>query len=141
MSMERSLVPHQWKPEEISGNQMVSQRDIGGVCIAPKPHELPTSVVSKMAFAGALNECLRHDGRSDEVIAKEIHISKGYMSKLLRAVWAAQVKRLVLFMRETNCIAPLQWIAHQVGCDVVVRSAQQARIARLEAELAEARRA
>lgn len=134
-----SVSPGQWKREETTGNDVVAQRDFGGV-IEAELHAVPAAILARLTLNGALNECLRHDGRSDEAIAARLHICKGYMSKLLRCVWEAQIKRLIRFMRETRCIAPLQVIAREVGCDVVQRTAQQARIAQLEAALADERR-
>ena len=97
---------------------MASQRDIGGVALVRDMHMVEAHLVARCSFAGALNECLRHDGRDDHAIATAIHVSKGYMSKLLRCVWSAQSGRLVAFMRETRCLAPLQWMADQVGCEL-----------------------
>lgn len=75
-----------------------------------------------------IHECLRYDGRSDELIAKVLQVSKGYMSKLARGVFARHMRLLVALMRSTHSIVPLQWLAHQVGCEVVVRSARQQQV-------------
>jgi hypothetical protein len=40
-------------------------------------------------------------------------------------------------MQRTRCIAPLQWIALQVGCDVVVRAPIETELVRLRRENAE----
>jgi len=48
---------------------------------------------------------------------------------------SALALRVVRFMRITGSLAPLQWIADQMGCDVVVRDVSTARIRALEAEL------
>ncbi len=48
---------------------------------------------------------------------------------------SALARRVVRFMRVTGSIAPLQWLADQIGCDVVVRDVSSARIRELEAEL------
>ena len=48
---------------------------------------------------------------------------------------SALALRVVRFMRVTGSIAPLQWLADQIGCDVVVRDVSFARIRELEAEL------
>lgn len=136
----RSLDTGQWKPVETTGNHVVPQRDFGGVAAVRELHVIAGEHLNRLTFSGALADCLRHDGREDQEIAKAIHISKGYLSKLLRSVWYAQARRLVAFMRETRCIAPLQWIAHQVGCDVVQRSTVQAELALARSRLAELER-
>jgi hypothetical protein len=93
-----------------------------------------------MTFSGAVNECLRADGRDDQEIATAIHISKGYMSKLIRSVWAAQIKRLVAFMKETRCAAPLQKIADEMGYELrAKKTALEQRTELLEMQLAAAR--
>lgn len=118
MHMERSLAAGQWKPGNTAGNHVVSQRDMGGVAQVRPLHALEPHIVAHGTFAGMLNECLRHDGREDQEIAAAIHISKGYLSKLLRSAWSAQAKRLIDFMRETRCVAPLQWLADQMGFEL-----------------------
>jgi hypothetical protein len=134
---ESSFSRVEWKAEESTGNRVVPERDFGGLASLGPPHVLLPDSVIRVSFSGTLNECLRHDGREDQQIAAEIHISAGYFSKLLRGVWEAQIKRLVRFMRNTRCIAPLQWIAHQVGCDVVVRAPIETELERLRRENAE----
>ena len=139
--MASTVHPDHWKPADIAGNHRAFvQRDVGGVAAVPSFHILRSDLLSRVTFDGALNECTRHDGRTDALIGESISISKGYMSKLMGGVWSGQMKRLVAFMRETNCIAPLQVLAREMGCELVVKSAAQAEIDRLEAALADARR-
>lgn len=139
--MVTSLSLDQWKPADTAGNHRASQRDFGGVVEVPEPHRIAVELLARVSFSGCLHECMRHDGRTDDEIGRAIHISKGYMSKFLRSVGETWAKRLVRFMRETNCIAPLQKMADDMGCDVVLRSSKEARIRQLEAQLAETRRA
>lgn len=44
-------------------------------------------------------------------------------------------------MRDTRSLAPLQWIAHQMGCDLTPRSLQAAELAAAKARVAELERA
>lgn len=76
----------------------------------------------------------------DYEIADGIDISPGYMSKVLKGTGNLGGKRLVRFMRLTGSLAPLQWLADQMGCDIVLRDPAKARIAELERELAEERK-
>jgi hypothetical protein len=96
---------------------VVSQRDFGGVAIV-KLHLLEAHLIARASFAGCLNECIRHDGREHQQIAAAIHISKGYLSKLLASVWWAQIKRLIRFCKETRCLAPVQKIADELGYEL-----------------------
>jgi hypothetical protein len=133
--MDRSLQPLEWKPVATDGKHWASGPGVEDLGAPPAPHVLEPALLARVSFGGALNESAKSSGLEDQAIAAEIHISAGYMSKAMRGVWQAWAKRLVLFMRVTNSRAPAQWIAHQVGCDLVVRSTRDARIRELEAEL------
>mgnify|MGYP003544788334 FL=1 len=50
-------------------------------------------------------------------------------------------RRLVKFMQATGSLAPLQWLAEQVGCEVVPQDARAAEVAALKARLHELERA
>jgi hypothetical protein len=43
-------------------------------------------------------------------------------------------------MQATNSVVPLQWIANEVGCDIRVRAAEDARLQALEDQIRELRR-
>lgn len=132
--MDRTVPRLEWKPEASTGKS--SQVELALIGAINSPMLMDVTMLSRISFSGALNEAAKHSGLEDQEIADEIHISHGYMSRFMRGVGQQWAKRLVAFMNSTNSRAPLQWIAHQVGCDVVVRSAQSARIAALEAALA-----
>jgi len=95
-------------------------------------HTLDECVIEQATFSGCLVAAAHHSGKDDAEIAAEIHICAGYMSRFMRGVAQQWARRLVGFMRTTQSLAPLQWMAHQMGCDIVVRN-------RLSAELAAAR--
>lgn len=59
------------------------------------------------------------------------------MSRFLRSVGQQWAKRVVLFMRRTNSLAPLQWLANEMGCDVVRRDSRAAEVAALISRLQE----
>ncbi len=82
---------------------------------------LPRAAVERATFMQCMSEAARHSELNDTQIAQQVGISDGYMSKFMRHVGTQWAQRLVSFMRETNSIAPLQWIAHQVGCEVSLR--------------------
>jgi hypothetical protein len=101
---------------------------------------LPAALVSKTSFNGCLVEAARHSGLEDQEIADAIHICAGYMSRFMRGVAQQWARRMVMFMRTTQSLAPLQWIADQMGCDVVPRAVNAARIRELEDELEQLKR-
>jgi hypothetical protein len=96
---------------------------------------LPLEIVQQATFSGCLCAAAMYSGKDDQTLATEIHISQGYISRAMRGVWENWAKRLVAFMRATNSIAPLQWIAEQVGCDVHPRAAVEREKAELRARL------
>ncbi|GKS91194.1 hypothetical protein [Acidovorax sp. SUPP2539] len=102
--------------------------------LVPRAQLLDLPVLQRATFNGCMNEAVRHSGKEDQEIADEIHISPGYMSRFMRGVGQQWAKRLVAFMRTTNSLAPLQWMAEQMGCELTVRND-----ARREADLLRAR--
>lgn len=98
---------------------------------------LPPKLVSRASFSGCLIDAARHSGLDDGVIATKVHMSSGYMSRFLRGIGQQWARRLVLFMSVTHSLAPLQWIADQVGCEVVPRDSRAAEVAALQARLRE----
>lgn len=133
--MDRSVHPTEWKPEASTGN--LSQSALALIGEVPKPATLEMFVVRQASFSGVLNHAAKHSGMEDWDIADKIHISHGYMSKFMRTVGQQWAKRLIAFMRVTNSLAPLQWMAHQMGCEVVVLNELQRERDELRARLAD----
>lgn len=136
--MDRSLKPTEWKPQTSAGKHtQVPLALIGEVPIA---QALSIQVIERASFNGCLNEAVRHSGLEDQEIADQIHISHGYMSRFMRGVAQQWAKRLIAFMRVTDSLAPLQWMANQMGCDLTVRNAVSAQLAEARARVAELER-
>ncbi len=135
--MDHSLCRVDRKPEATTGNHWKVVDDAPALGAVSAPLVLELAVLVRVTFSGALNESAKASGKDDLTIADEIHISAGYMSRAMRGLWEQWARRLVAFMRATNSRAPAQWIAHQVGCDLVARAHNDARIRELEAELRE----
>lgn len=133
--MDRIFESTEWKPEASAGKHT----QVGMPLLAEVPHPAPLEmfVVRKATFSGVLNHACKHSGMEDWEIADRIHISHGYMSRFVRGVGQQWAKRLVAFMRVTNSLAPLQWIADQMGCDITVRSVIAAELAAARARVAE----
>jgi len=135
VNMDCTFDPTEWKPQASAGNR--SQAGLALIGEVPREQLLDQRVVSRSTFNGCLNEAVRHSGLEDQQIADRIYISHGYMSRFMRGVGQQWAKRLVAFMRETRSLAPLQWIADQMGCDITVRSALSAELAAAKALIAE----
>ncbi len=131
--MDQSLSAAEWKLKASAGNHLQAE------LLGPEsgPTLLAWFVLERASFNGALNESVRRSGKEDQQIADEIHISPGYMSRFMRGVGQQWAKRLVAFMHVTNSRAPLQWIAYQVGCEVVLKDSRAIEVAALRAKLRE----
>lgn len=133
--MDRSFHPTEWKPQETTGKRWQASLPLIGE--VPKPSQIEQAVVHRATFSGALNDAAKHSGMEDWDIAEKIHISHGYMSKFMRSVGEQWAKRLIHFMRVTGSLAPLQWLADQMGCDITVRHVLSAELAAARALIAE----
>lgn len=133
MSMDHSFAAVEWKPKASIGK--CSQVEEMGP--ESPPTLLDDFVLIRATFNGALNESVRRSGKEDQKIADEIHISSGYMSRFMRGVGQQWARRLVAFMKATNSRAPLQWIAFQVGCEVILKDSRAVEVAALRAKLRE----
>lgn len=129
------------QPQETTGNLWagggVLQREMpmGVVAVAPL-QQLGRALVARMDFSGCMQHALLHSGRTQEQLADQIHVCKGYMSRLLGGIAQAWAKRVVAYMQHTRSLAPLEWMALQVGCELVQMGVQEARLQQLQAELA-----
>lgn len=137
--MDRSFEPTEWKPRETTGKHWQASLPLVGE-VPKTTATLEQFVVERATFSGVLNHAAKHSGMDDQDIADAMPISHGYMSKFMRGVAEAWVKRLIRFMHITRSLAPLQWIADQMGCDVVMRNAISAELAQARARVAELER-
>lgn len=128
----------EWKPEASGGNR--TQSEMPFIAKVATLHQLDLTVLLKSSFSGTLVAAAQYSGREDWQIADLIHISHGYMSKFIRSVGESWAKRLVKYMNVTQSLAPLQWIANEMGCDIVVRHRVSAEVAALRSRLAEIER-
>lgn len=141
--MDTSIAEGDRKPIAITGNHW-AQRPLQILAAAPPPAAMQTlaaNVLASADFSAVLQFAAQHSGMDDLQIADRIAISPGYMSRFLRSVAQQWAKRLIAFMRATHSLAPLQWMAEQMGCELVVRDTRAAEVAALKARLAEIERA
>ncbi|QRF55329.1 hypothetical protein [Variovorax paradoxus] len=103
----------------------------------PAGEVLELELIERAGFSRTLSEAAMHADLDHYQIADRIHISHGYMAKFMRGVGEQWAKRLIAFMRVTNSIAPLVWLADQMGCDVTVRHKISAELAAARAKVAE----
>ena len=118
-----------------------SQGEMRFFGIVKAPHKMPDDLAGRISDTGAVRYAVQLSGHDDYEVADKLGVSHGYMSKILKGTAGLYGKRLVKFMRETNSLAPLQWLAHQMGCEIVVRDAIAAERAELLARLKELERA
>lgn len=137
--MQQSFRPSDRQPQASEGKP--SQPELPLLGAVSHLQVLPPGVVAQATFNGVLAEAARHSGLDDQDIADAMAICHGYMSRFMRGVAQQWAKRLLRFMRATGSLAPLQWLADQMGCDVLVRATSAARIRELETELQALRRA
>jgi len=145
--MDRTVPQIEWKAQETTGNlwkarpspdDPPAQRPLGAQLAEVRPMAmLDEQLLARVSYDGALAEAMRSSGKDDWEVADEIHISHGYMSKFLRGQCRQWARRLVAFCRATRNLAPVQIIAHELGCGLVPRAPQLARIRELQAELAQ----
>lgn len=136
--MSFSFVPIDRKPEASAEKR--PQSEMAFIAEVAMPHVLPEAVVEKISFSGALVAAAQHAGMEDQQIADAIHISHGYMSRFMRGIGQQWAKRLIAYMRETRSLAPLQVIAHEMGCDLTWRGRVSAELAAAKARVAELER-
>jgi hypothetical protein len=136
--MNASFAVPNWKDQESTGKD--SQGGLPLIGEVPTIASADPSFIGRSSWEGACRYAAQRCGMDDYEIADEIGISHGYICKVLKGTAGLYGRRLIKFMRATRSLAPLQWLADQMGCDVVLRSSQAAEIARLRRELAEAER-
>lgn len=117
-----------------------SQLELSIHAVMPGPRAmrlLPAGAISGSSFSNVLALAVVQAEISQEDIAAAMHICNGYMSRFMHGVSQQWAKRLVMFMRATNNLGPLQWLAEQLGCDLVQRDTRAAEVAELRQRLHE----
>ena len=131
--MQQLCAATEWKGQESNGKDR--QGAFPFLAEVRAPIKTDEGFIRRADSVGSLRIAAQQSGKDDFEIADDLHMSHGYMSKVLHGTAGLHGNRLVAFMRVTGSLAPLQWLAEQMGCDVVQRDSRAARIAELEAEL------
>jgi transcriptional regulator with XRE-family HTH domain len=137
MSMERNVRPGDRQVQASAGKSTQRELPVIQEIEEESLQELPLRAVRGSTFNQVLAHALLHSGLDQNALARRIHISEGYMSRFLKGIAAAWAKRLVLYMRHCKSIGPLQWLAEEMGCDVVVRANVARELASAKARVAE----
>ncbi len=132
----KATAGNRWQPGAAVAPQQVGMPFLAAV---PELHRVDAATLGRMSFNGALQMAAQTSGLEDCQIAEELHICNGYMSRFMRGVAQQWAKRLVQFCRTTQCLVPLQWMANELGADLVPRDTRAAQVAALESQLRELR--
>lgn len=136
-SLGRSFGESQWKDRDSRGKDSTEQGDLALLGLVPDSSPVPAdqSFIAVSSSVGAMRYAVQRSGMDDFEVADEVGISHSYMCKVLKGTAGLHGARLVRFMRVTKSLAPLQWMAEQLGCDVVQRDSRAAEVAALRARL------
>lgn len=141
MSMDRSLSPPEWQVQASAGKPWQRELPVHQQISERAPKLVPLQALRGASLSGVLLNALLHSDFDQVTLAERMHISEGYMSRFLKSRAEAWAQRLVRFMRLTGDLGALQWIADQMGCDLVQRDVRAAEIAELQSRLADLQRA
>ena len=100
-----------------------------------RPKHVDHALIAACANARqALSLCIRLSGYTDEVVAKKLGISKGYLSKILNGRASLNGDRRIKLMRVCGNRAPLQYEEFELdGGKAAKKAALHAQLAALEA--------
>ncbi len=135
--MDRSFLPTQWKDRDTSGQVSTVPGHFTDVIELQPMRLADASFIRSCTWDASLRYAVHNSGVDDYEVADGIPVSHSYMSKILKGTAGLYGQKLVTCMRHTRSLAPLQWLAEQLGCDVVPRDSRAAEVAALTARLRE----
>jgi hypothetical protein len=127
------------KGQERSGKDSQAQGEMPWLCEVKGPQAAAMDFISRASWEGTLRFAVQGASMDDYEVADVLHVSHGTMSKILKGTAGLWGAKLVKFMRTTESLAPLQWLADQMGCDIVRRAPLETEVERLRRENAELR--
>jgi transcriptional regulator with XRE-family HTH domain len=95
-----------------------SQRGFGFLAEVKTPHLASEDFISRASWDGAVRYAVQRAEMDQYEVADEMPISHGYMSRIMRGTAGFTGPKLVKFMTITRSIAPLQWLADQMGYEL-----------------------
>jgi plasmid maintenance system antidote protein VapI len=114
-----------------------AQQNLALVGEVPTTHLACDVFIPLSSWAGTLRYAVQRSAQDDYEVADKMHISHGYMSRVMRGTANLSGEKLVKFMRITGSLAPLQWLADQMGYELkkkepTEREVLMARLAQLD---------
>ena len=131
--MRQILAETNWKPQ--ASTRQDSQVPMPFVGEVRGPAEADAEFIRRASWDGCMRYAVQRSGKDDYEVADEMHMSHGHMSKIMKGTAGLWGARLVKYMRVTESVAPLQWLAEQMGYELRPKAPAQ-RIRELEEELA-----
>jgi hypothetical protein len=123
------------KPQASTQQHSTDQRGLGLIgAVRTAPVEADADFIRRSSWDGTMRYAVQRSGMDDYEVADEMNVSHGHFSKVMKGAAGLWGHRLVKFMRVTGSVAPLQWLADQMGYEIRPKTVNQ-RIADLEAEL------
>lgn len=138
--MTANFVAINAKGQESTRNEGPAQAHLALLVEVKGPRQAPPNFIARASWDAVLRYCVHSSGKDDYEVADDINVAHGTMSKILKGTAGLWGQRLVRFMRTTESIAPLEWLADQMGCDVVRRAPLETELERLRRENAQQER-
>lgn len=135
--MNHSFPAAQWKGRDTSQQVSTLPGLFADVIELPPLQLADAAYIRHCSWDSSLRYAVQRSGADDYEVADDIPVSHSYMSKILKGSAGLHGTKLVTFIRRTRSLAPLQWLAEQLGCDVVPRDSRAAEVAALTARLRE----
>lgn len=140
MFTAQSVSPPEWQVQASSGNRGQYQLPVHNVIRERAKALLPSGALRGASFSSILMNAVLRSDYDQRSLAEKMHISEGYTSRFLKTRAEAWAKRIVRFMQLTNDLGALQWMAEQMGCEIVIRACVEAELAAAKARVAELER-
>ena len=116
--MQASLAGINRKPPKTTGNHSKERRRRPRFQL-PRLERIER--IQDVEWDEVMRDAVHKSGMSDYEVADSIPLSHGHMSKVLKGTAGLFGDRFVRYMRITGSLGPLQWLADQMGCDIVQR--------------------
>lgn len=116
------------------------QREMPWVGTVKKPEMAPAELVQSCRNKlDAIRLCIQLSGLPHYELADQLNTNPGHFSRIMQGQAHFPTNREIDLVHICGNFAPLQWLAHACGFDLVERAKDQ-RIAELEQELARLKR-
>ena len=114
----------------------VMQREIPILSAVPRPTRADDALVGHAGdMLAAVQMCVQLSGLSNEAICERLGIDPGHWTRMMQGRASLQLRKLPELMRICGNLAPLQYLAREMGYDLY-EDAKAKRRAELQAELA-----